>query len=50
MRAWPAGTLPAMPSGLPDLAEQRHATLALIKIRSGTFAQRRGAPIPDDHV
>ena len=35
---------------LPDLHEQRRATLELIEIRQGAFAQRHGAPMPDNHV
>jgi len=35
---------------LPDLTEQRRATLELIEIRQGAFAQRQGTPMPENHV
>ena len=35
---------------LHDLAEQRRATLELIEIRQGTFTQRHGTPMSDNHV
>jgi len=35
---------------LSDLHEQRRSTLELIEIRQGAFAQRHGAPMPDNHV
>lgn len=35
---------------LPDLDDQRRATLDLIEIRQGAFAQRHGTPMPDNHV
>ena len=35
---------------LPDLTEQRRATLELIEIRQGAFTDRHGTPMPDNHV